>query len=206
MTSRSHRGKSFHEDSEDASSTSDLMTPQYNPSAVHPIEHMKLSLEDDDDAYPVPVDDDDDDEGEDEDEEQEKLRYSRGRSRSRSIHALDEDPTTGVIHVDPTLLATAAASSSTNEAAKLQEMPIERSGPLPLREVETLKKVCYWMTLSLCVFFSHTPVIVTVFIGNSMLNSFFLTYVFPHHIFFQLENNNNHHPSPTWSHHACLRE
>ena len=51
---------------------------------------------------------------------------------------MDEDPATGVLLLDENAIAAATAAS--NEHIQPVEV-VERSGPLPLREVETLKKV-----------------------------------------------------------------
>ena len=138
MATQRGRGRSFHEEFENGNSEDlQFITPQYDANlASQAIEHMKLTLEDDDSAYPTRADNDDDDDEEEEDEE----RFSRGRSRSRSLHALDENPS-GVIPIDPNSIAQ-AESLHCKAADK-----VERSGPLPLREVETLKKVS-----SMCIY------------------------------------------------------
>jgi hypothetical protein len=131
-----------------------LATPQYDASAI---EHMKLSL-DDDSPYPVSGTDDEEEEEEDENEEDEQVlmlfwnlkvcvlspplpyllwdaqeRFSRGRSRSRSLHSLDEDPATGVVKIDPLAIPQAGE----HKPAEI----VERSGPLPQKDMEILKKV-----------------------------------------------------------------
>ena len=137
MSGQRRRSKGFRED-DDVDNGGHFMTPQFDATAHHAtsgIEHMKLTL-DDDCPYPVPGGDSDEDQDE-EDEEQEQERFSRGRSRSRSLHSMDEDPATGVLLLDQNAIAAAAAS---NEHIQPVEV-VERSGPLPLKEVEALKKV-----------------------------------------------------------------
>lgn len=133
MAASRSRGLSFHDETTPSDAEVHFVTPQFEPMTHHqPIEHMKLSL--DDDGYPDEDDNDyDSDDGENEDEQEEEARYSRGRSRSRSLHELDED-SNGIVHVDPSTI------HPVSEPVKQIDKP-ERSGPLPQREVETLKKV-----------------------------------------------------------------
>jgi small GTP-binding protein len=137
MSSHRRRKTSFHEgfgdDGDEDDENSSVDPPMYDPSQPPPIEHMKLSLEDDDNSYPVGGGDDDDDD--DEDEEDEIERLARMRSRSRSVHQRDGSASPGgVILIDPN------AIQNNGEAGDNSVKIVEKTGPIQMKEAEALKK------------------------------------------------------------------
>ena len=137
---RKGRSSSFHEEG-----AADFATPQYIPSSQPPpAERMKLTL-DPDDNYPIRGDDDDDD-----DEEEEEVIIPRGRSRSRSVHSRDDDnQNAGVIPFDPSAYSGGAGATSLPEPPKVEkvaEKPVEKTGPLPQKELLLIQEVSIRLT------------------------------------------------------------
>jgi hypothetical protein len=80
------------------------------------------------------------------DAQEEEEMYTRGRSRSRSMHASDAIPV-----IDPNNTTPEQKSVPTHKSdgsGGRVEKPIDRNGPLQLREVAALKKVrCFLFTI-----------------------------------------------------------
>jgi hypothetical protein len=114
-----------------------FITPYYeSQERPEPLDLSRLKLDNIDSGYSH----ENDEEEEEDDEAREELIRTRGRSRSRSIHAND----VGVAaYLPPGEGQPVASSSDANDKnrQKGKSPSLDRSGPLPHREVAALQKV-----------------------------------------------------------------
>jgi len=129
---------------EDDSSPVQFLTPYYeSQDRPEPLDLSRLKLDNIDSGYD---NENDQDEEEDDEEAREELIRTRGRSRSRSIHVNDA----GAAPYLPQSEGQPIIEDPNNKSkSKQRNGPIDRSGPLPHREVATLQKVRIFLQLSL---------------------------------------------------------